>query len=238
LPPSPTQKIRNSFVEDVQKIYNLYKSLSRHTTEAESLVLAEQTVVSMTVTFEIFVSELIVTLISENSRFFLLNLSQEMKKALLSAGYTHPQIKYLADDGNKKVSNEEIREVILNDGDNLGFPETKMLTVYLTKNLSQDSIFDVTKVDEIFIDLLKSIRNLCAHHSQKAARTLSGRLKQHFHDNNVNVLPACRALVQEADITVQNIGCYLIEIAPGQNNFSRIEYLSVSLREIAFRWVP
>jgi hypothetical protein len=90
--------------------------------------------------------------------------------------------------------------------------------------------FEVTPEDVIFIDLLKSTRNLCAHHSQKAARTLSGLHKNHTHNQKVNQLEVCRALLQEEDITVKNLGIYLK--ADG-----RLEYICSYLREMVFRWI-
>lgn len=64
--PSAKQELGDVFVEDIQRIYNLYNSLSKHATTLECSVLAEQTVVSITVALESFISEVLVALISED----------------------------------------------------------------------------------------------------------------------------------------------------------------------------
>src|SRR6266508_4061281 len=129
-----------------------------------------------------------------------------MKIALKNAGFSSPKIQFLSHEGIKKTKADDLREIILDDGDNLAFPETRQLKEFVEKNLPPALAFDVTPEDVIFIDLLKSTRNLCAHHSQKAAKTLSGMHKNHFHNKKINELAVCQTLVQEDDITVKNLG--------------------------------
>lgn len=228
--PRTKQELRDSFVDDIQRISSLYNSLIKRATAPETLVLAEQTLVSYTVALESFISEILVTLISDNPNLFLTNLSQEMKNALLKVGYSHIKIQFLSHDGIKRVKVDDLREIILDDGDNLAFPETRQLREFITKNLPKAQSFEVTLEDEIFIDLLKSTRNLCAHHSQKAAKTLSGLHKNHFHNKKVNELAVCHKLVQEDDITVKNLGEYL-------KANGRIDYICEYLRDMVFRWI-
>lgn len=228
--PPTKQELRDSFVDDVHRIYNLYNSLGKHATGAESLVLAEQTAVSFTVVLESFISEILVTLISENSTLFLNNTTQDMKSALLKTGFSHLKIQYLSHEGAKKIKADDLREIILDDGDNLAFPETRQLRDFVAKNLPKALAFEVTTEDEIFIDILKSTRNLCAHHSQKAARTLSGIHKNHYHNKKVNELTVCQVLIQEEDITVKNLGDYL-------KDKDRINYICSYLRDMVFRWI-
>lgn len=235
---APTkQELRDTFVGDVQRINNLYSSLSGHATDPEKSVLAEQTVVSLTVALESFISELLFTLISEQPDRYLTNLSQAMKKALLKANYSHAEIKYLEHGQPKKLAADELGEIILNDGDNLAFPETRMLKEFVRNNLPGSLVFEIVPEDIIFVDLLKSTRNLCAHHSQKAARILSGAHKKHFHDRNYEASEVCQNLVQEEDITIQNIGLYLKEHNLDSSYRDRIEYVAIYLRGMVFRWV-
>lgn len=229
MPPSKYE-LRDGFVEDIQRINSLFNSLSKQATNTEISVLVEQTTVSFTVVLESFISEILVTLISENPNLYLSNLAQEMKTALLKVGYSHLKIQFLSHEGLKKTKADDLREIILDDGDNLAFPETRQLREFVVKNLPKALTFDVTVEDEIFIDLLKSTRNLCAHHSQKAARTLSGIHKNHFHNKKVNELSVCKTLVQEEDITVRNLGDYL-------KDKGRINYMCAYLRDMAFRWI-
>jgi hypothetical protein len=228
--PPTKQELRDGFVEDIHKIHNLYNSLSKHATGPESLVLAEQTVVSYTVALESFMSEILVTLLSENSALFLTNITQEMKTALNKAGFAHSRIQFLSYEGVKKIKADDLREIILDDGDNLAFPETRQLKEFISKNLPKALVFELTPEDVIFIDLLKSTRNLCAHHSQKAAKSLSGIHKNHFHDPKVNELAVCQTLIQDGDITVKTLGDYL-----KANN--RIGYICDYLRDMVFRWI-
>lgn len=228
--PPTKQELRDGFVDDIQRIYNLYNSLGKRATGAESLVLAEQTAVSFTVVLESFISEILVTLISENSDLFLANTTQDMKIALKNAGFSSPRIQFLSHEGVKKPKADELREIILDDGDNLAFPETRLLREFVAKNLPKALAFEVNSEDEIFIDLLKSTRNLCAHHSQKAARTLSGIHKNLFHNKKVNELTVCQTLVQEDDITVRNLGSYL-------KDKDRLNYICSYLRDMVFRWI-
>jgi hypothetical protein len=228
--PPTKQELRDGFVEDIQRIYNLYKSLSKLATGSESLVLAEQTVVSFTVALESFISEVLVASISENSDLFLTNITQDMKTALNKAGFSHPRIQYLSHEGAKKIKADDLREIILNDGDNLAFSETRQLREFIGKSLPKATSFDVSPEDEIFIDLLKSTRNLCAHHSQKAAKTLSGMHKNHFHNKKINELSVCQSLVQEDDITVKSLGDYL-------KTHGRLEYICSYLRDMVFRCI-
>ena len=236
MPPTKSE-LRDSFVEDIQRIYNLYYSLSKHATNSETLVLAEQTVVSMTVSVESFISEILVTLISEDSKLFLTNQSQEMKNTLLKAGYSHLKVQYLANENPKRLKTEELREFILDDGDNLAFPETRKLREFVNKNLPKGLAFTVTDDDEVFIDLLKSTRNLCAHHSQKAARTLNGMQKNYFHNPKIKEAEVCRALVQEEDITVKSLGDYLKKDLSDLGCKNRIEFICNYLRDMVFRWI-
>jgi len=232
-----TQKLRDRFVEDTQQICTIYNSLSQHATETENSVLAEQAVVSLTVALESFISELLVILICERPNEYLLTLSQEMKTALLNSGHSHPRVKYLVSEGAARLSIEELREVILNDGDNIAFSETSTLKGFISKNLTKDLAFEISDNDSVFIDLLKGIRNLCAHHSQKAARNINGKFKNHFHDVKTKDLLVCRALVQEGDINSQNVGAYLKKHAPGQAKKTRVEFVAGYLRDMAFRWI-
>src|SRR6266545_3580975 len=110
----------------------------------------------MTVALESFISEILVSLVSEDSSRFLSNQTKEMKQKLLQAGYSHLKIQYLAYEGTKRMKNEDLREFILDDGDNLAFAETSKLREFVTDNLPGDLAFDVTAEDIVFVDLLKS----------------------------------------------------------------------------------
>ena len=230
-------KIRDSFAESVQRIYGLYANLKDRATDAERSVLAEQTLVSLAVAFETFTSDLVVALICKQPDLYLHSLSEDMKRALLSASYSHPQIQYLTSDVPKKPSTDELRQIILGSGDNLAFPETQRLKEFLTKRVARDLVFDIEKEDAIFLDLLKALRNFCAHRSPKAARALNGQLRQAYHDHKVKDTVVCRVLGQNSDLTARTIGSYLKKRAPSCGQQTRIEFIAIKLREIAFKWV-
>lgn len=231
------RRIRDNFAESVQRIYGLYANLKDKATDAERSVLAEQTLVSLAVSFETFTSDLVVALICKQPGPYLRSLSEDMKRALLSTSYSHPQIQYLASDVPKQPSTDELRQIILGSGDNLAFPETQRLGEFLSKRLARDLVFEIEKEDAVFLDLLKALRNFCAHRSPKAARVLNGQLKESYHDHEVKDTTVCRALGQNSDLTARTIGSYLKKRAPGCGQQARIEFIALKLREIAFNWV-
>jgi hypothetical protein len=238
MPALDPHKSRDHLVGSVQQIHNLYATLREKTTDEGCSLLAEQALVSLAVSFETFTSDLVVALICKDPELYLRDLSESMKKSLLTARYSHFQIQHLIIGSPKTPSVSNLRQLIMADGDNLAFPEAKQLRDFLTKTVRPKYVFMIDKEDEFFIDFIKVLRNACAHHSQSSMGVLNGRLKQARDDPKIKDTPICRALSQTANLSANNVGAYLKKRAPGQGQKPRLEFIASRISDIAFKWVP